>query len=296
MDNPVRGILLIVAATICFSTSDLMAKILSADLPAVEIAWIRYVVFTALAAMLVRQAGTGIVLRNPVQQVVRGLGLVGSAIFFMMSLRSLPMAEAATIGFASPVLITILSVPFLGERVDWRRWVAVGAGILGVIVVVRPGTGMFQMAAIWGLSSSMSWAVATILTRKMSGAQAATMLLWSAMTGLVVLSLLLPFVFVRPTLWQVGFGMLLGVVASSGQYLMVFAYRHAPASLLAPFSYLQLIWAVVSGYLVFDTLPDEWTLGGAGIIALSGLAAARSRAPTSNPASAPARVTASRAA
>jgi drug/metabolite transporter (DMT)-like permease len=276
VDAPLRGIALFIAATICFSTSDTMAKVLSTDLPAIEIAWIRYIVFVILASGLVYRSGLGIHVRKPGWHVVRGLGLVGSAIFFMLSLRSLPLAEAATIGFASPLLITALSVPFLGEVVGRKRWAAVIVGMLGVLVVVRPGSAAFQPAALFGLASSLSWAVATILTRKMSGQHAAAMLLWSAVTGLVVLTVSLPFVFVWPSARDVGLAMVLGVVASTGQYLMVFAYRHASASLLAPFAYTQLLWAVIAGWLVFHTLPDIWTLGGGAIIAASGFFAARS--------------------
>jgi drug/metabolite transporter (DMT)-like permease len=276
VEKPLRGILLFVAATIFFSTSDTMAKVLSAHLPAVEIAWIRYIVFVFLASMLVRRSGLGVRVRKPAWHVMRGLGLVGSAIFFMLSLRSLPLAEAATIGFASPLLITALSVPFLGEVVGRRRWAAVVIGMLGVLVVVRPGSEAFQPAALFGFASSLSWAVATILTRKMAGQPAAAMLLWSAVTGLIVLTALLPLVYVTPYLWEVGFALILGVVASTGQYLMVFAYRYAPASLLAPFAYGQLLWAVIGGWLVFRTLPDVFTLVGGGIIAASGFIAARS--------------------
>lgn len=276
MDRPLRGILLIVAATMFFSTSDTMAKVLSARLPAVEIAWIRYVVFVSLSGVLVGRSGLGIAVRKPLWHVVRGLGLVGSAIFFMLSLRALPLAEAATIGFASPLLITILSVPLLGEIVGARRWAAVVVGLLGVLVVVRPGSAAFQPAALYGLASSLSWAVATILTRKMAGQHPAAMLLWSAVTGLIVLTGLMPLVFVMPTAWEIGFALILGVVASTGQYLMVYAYRHASASLLAPFSYVQLLWAVIGGWLVFQTLPDIWTLAGGTLIAATGFIAARS--------------------
>jgi drug/metabolite transporter (DMT)-like permease len=276
MDRPLRGILFFIAATMCFSTSDTMAKVLSEHLPAVEIAWIRYTVFVSLSAMLVRRSGLGITVRKPLWHVVRGLGLVGSAIFFMLSLRSLPLAEAATIGFASPLLITILSVPLLGEVVGARRWAAVVIGMLGVLVVVRPGSAAFQPAALYGLASSLSWAVATILTRKMAGQHPAAMLLWSAVTGLIVLTGLMPLVFVTPTAREVGLALVLGVVASTGQYLMVFAYRHASASLLAPFSYAQLLWAVIGGWLVFQTLPDIWTLAGGAIIAATGFIAVRS--------------------
>lgn len=275
MDNPLRGILLIIAATICFSTSDTMAKVLGQSLPTIELAWIRYIVFVTMACVNLRRAGAGIAVRNPLMQVVRGLGLVGSALFFVQSLRSLPLAEAATIGFVSPVLITILSVPFLRERVTSRRWAATIVGLLGVLVVIRPGSAASQPAAFWGLGSAMAWSVAIILTRKMSGGNVATMLAWSSATGLLLLTALLPLVWVPPTAGQVLFGVALGVVATTGQFLMVHAYRYAPASLLAPFSYGQLLWAVVGGYLVFHTLPDIWTLIGGTIIAASGIAAAR---------------------
>jgi len=143
-------------------------------------------------------------------------------------------------------------------------------------VVMRPGGAAFQPAALWGLGSAGSWAVATILTRKLQPIPPAAMLLWSSVTGLVLLLALLPFVFVPVSLVDLGKTILLGVIASSGQLLMVMAFRHAPASLLAPFSYLQLLWAIFFGWLVFASLPDVWTLVGGVIIAISGLLAARS--------------------
>jgi drug/metabolite transporter (DMT)-like permease len=283
MDNPLRGILLIIAATICFSTSDVMAKVLGATMPTIELAWIRYIVFVVMAGAMVWHSKSPVSVRNPGMQVVRGLGLVGSALFFVQSLRSMPLAEAATIGFVSPVLITILSVPFLGEKVNARRWAAVIVGLLGVMVVVRPGGAAFQPAAFWGISSSLAWSVAVILTRKMSGGNAATMLLWTSLTGLAVLTLLLPWAWVQPSTGQVAFGALMGVVATSGQFLMVHAYRHAAASLLAPFSYGQLLWAVLGGWVVFAALPDIWTLVGGSVIAASGVAAVRSGRATATP-------------
>ena len=273
MDNPLRGIGLIVTATILFSFSDTMAKYLSQSLPVVEIAWIRYVAFVGLAGSLDARSGPGrFRARRPALQVLRGLGLVGSAIFYMLAIRSMPMAEAAAVSFVSPVLITILSVPVLGEVVGARRWVAVVVGLLGVLVVVRPGTAAFQPAALFALLSSLCWAGASVLTRKMSVAErATTTLLWSAVTGLVVLSVMLPAEAIRPSADKLALCVVLGVVASTGQYLMVLAYRHAAASILAPFSYLQLIWATALGWLVFGAWPDFWALVGATVIVVSGL-------------------------
>ena len=273
MENALRGIVLLILATVLFSMSDAMAKYLSATLPAVEISWIRYGTFIVFAALLALPAGRRrLRVRSKLLQVIRGLMLVASAVLFILALPHLPLADAASIGFASPILITVLSVPMLHETVGIRRWAAVIVGFLGVLVVIRPGTGAFEPAALLVLGSSLAWAFATILTRRMAGADdAATTLLWSAVTGFVVLTILLPFQFVMPSFGAFALTLVLGIIASSGQYLMVLAYRHANASLLAPFSYSQLIWSTTLGYLVFGTFPDAWTGVGAAIIAASGL-------------------------
>jgi drug/metabolite transporter (DMT)-like permease len=271
-DNPLRGVALIVAATMCFSLSDVMAKYVGQYLPPVELTWIRYVVFVGMAVTWFMASGRrSIRVRNPGLQVSRGAALVGSAIFFIVALGQLPLADAAAIGFVAPLMITALSVPMLGEVVGVRRWAAVAVGFIGVLVVVRPGTGAFEPGAVWVLLSSSSWAIASILTRRISGSDAATTLLWSSVTGLVILTCLLPFSFVVPAPWEVLFCAVLGLVAGSGQFLMVQAYRHAGAALLAPLSYGQMVYAVVLGYLVFRALPDEWTLVGAAIIIASGI-------------------------
>jgi drug/metabolite transporter (DMT)-like permease len=275
-DNRLRGILLILGAMGLFSLSDAMAKFLGTSVPAVEIAWLRYVVFVAMTVTMLRTAGARLRVRSPGLQILRGVMLVSSAVCFMVAIRTLPLAEAASIGFVSPLLITALSVPLLGEVVTARRWGAVALGLVGVLVVVRPGSAAFQPAALFALGSAASWAVCMIVTRKISGIHAATTLVWSSVTGLVLLSMALPFDFVRPTALQLGIGLALGVVASSGQALLVLAYRLAPASLLAPFSYTQMLWAVLYGYLLFGALPDPYTLVGAAVIAVSGVITVRS--------------------
>lgn len=282
MDNPLRGIALLIGATMFFSVSDSIAKLLGQSLPAIEITWIRYVVFVVMAAMLMLPRGplgTRTVLllrrlkvRSPWLQLARGLGLVLSAVLFIEALKFLPLADASSVGFVSPLLITALSVPLLGEVVGIRRWLAILVGLCGVLVIVQPGTGAFQPAALLVVASSSAWAVASVLTRKMASTDdAATTLLYSAVSGLVLLTALLPFDYVPPDGRQVLLCLALGIIASTGQYLMVLAYRYAAASLLAPFSYVQLIWATTLGWLVFDALPDRWTLLGAAIIVASGL-------------------------
>lgn len=144
--------------------------------------------------------------------------------------------------------------------------------MLGMLVVVRPGMGGFQLAALFGVASSFCWALALIITRKISGSDTPqTTVLWSAAIGTAVLTLMLPFVAVWPTLEQLGWSLILGVFASGGQWLVILAHRIAPASLLAPFFYSQLLWATGLGFLAFGNLPDGWTITGAAIIIASGL-------------------------
>lgn len=273
MDNSLRGIALIVGATMLFSISDAIAKLLGQDLPEVEIGVFRYIIFVTMAAVFCAHAK----IRPwrvavPGAQIWRGLGLVLSALCFIEALRHMPLADAASVGFVSPLLITALSVPMLGEVVGIRRWTAVAVGFLGVLIVMRPGTGAFQIESLWVLGSSSSWALASVLTRQMAGKDnAATTLLWSSAVGLIVVTLMLPFVWVVPTVRDLWLCAALGVIASSGQFLLVQAYRHAEATTLAPFSYVQLAWSVSLGYLLWGTLPDAWTWVGAAVIVASGI-------------------------
>jgi drug/metabolite transporter (DMT)-like permease len=269
-DDPIKAIALAVSATVLFGSSDTISKYLSGSLPIVEFIWIRYVLFLITAACLVRRRS--ILPRNPGLQITRGLCVVGSSILFVYGVRQMTMAQATTISFLSPLLITILSIPLLGETVGPRRWAAVGVGMLGMLVVVRPGLGGFQPAALFGVASAFCWALALIITRKISNSDTPqTTVLWSAGIGTAVLSLILPFQAIWPTPKQLGLSLVLGVLASGGQWVVILAHRIAPASLLAPFFYGQLLWVSVLGFLVFGNLPDIWTIVGAAIIAASGL-------------------------
>jgi drug/metabolite transporter (DMT)-like permease len=269
-DDPIKAIVLAVSATVLFGSSDTISKYLSGSLPIVEFIWIRYVLFLITAACLVRRRS--ILPRNPGLQITRGLCVVGSSILFVYGVRQMTMAQATTISFLSPLLITILSIPLLGETVGPRRWAAVAVGMLGMLVVVRPGLGGFQPAALFGVASAFCWALALIITRKISNSDTPqTTVLWSAGIGTAVLSLILPFQAIWPTPKQLGLSLVLGVLASGGQWVVILAHRIAPASLLAPFFYGQLLWVSVLGFLVFGNLPDIWTIVGAAIIVASGL-------------------------
>jgi drug/metabolite transporter (DMT)-like permease len=272
-DDPLKAIVLAISATVLFGSSDTISKYLSGSLPIVEFIWIRYVIFLAMALFLAgRLPRRSVRPHNPGLQIVRGLCVAASSVLFVYGVRQMTMAQATTISFLSPLLITVLSIPLLGETVGPRRWAAVAAGMLGMLVVVRPGMGGFQPAALFGVASSACWALALIITRKIAISDTPqTTVLWSAAIGTAVLTVLVPFEAVWPTLWQLGWSLVLGTLASGGQWLVILAHRLAPASLLAPFFYSQLLWVTGLGFLVFGNLPDQWTLAGASIIIASGL-------------------------
>ena len=272
VQRPARGIALILASTTFFAASDVLTKALANSLPAFEITWIRYVVFSSLILPVLLATSGGARSRRPGLQVVRGFGTVLSSLLFAAGVAVLPIAEASAINFVSPILITALSIPLLGEAVGWRRWTAALAGLVGVLIVIRPGASTFATASLLPLAAAASWAGAAVVTRMMSGAdRPITTLAYSALVGTAVTSLIVPFVWVLPTKAELGLGVGIGLLSTAGHWLVVLAYRHAAASTIAPFSYVQLIWAGVLGFLVFGSVPDLCTVAGASIIALSGL-------------------------
>jgi drug/metabolite transporter (DMT)-like permease len=273
-DSPSRGILLILAATMIFSIADTIAKLLTADLAAVQINWTRYLVSSIMAlAISVRSPGHPFRAVHPKIQLVRGLCVTCSSLLFVLAISVIPLAEAASIGFAAPLVVTILSIPLLGEIVGIRRWAAVGAGFLGVLIVLRPGSGAFQLQSLFALAGACTWALALVLTRRMAGTmeRGATTMLWSSVTGLAILSMMLPFHFRAPGFRTLALLLLMSVLGSAGQWLVILAHRHGPASTLAPIFYIQLLWTTLGGYLAFSAIPDHWTFLGASIIIGSGL-------------------------
>lgn len=252
-----------------------MAKYLSrTGMPSVEIAWIRFLVFVVILLPIVLAPASGNPMRStrPLLQVFRGLGLLCSSIFFIMALGYLPIAEATATGFISPLFVTGLSVLFLGEKVGLRRWTATIAGLLGVLIIVRPGTAAFQPGTIFPIISALGWATALVLTRKISGAdRAITTMAFSAITGFLLLSVIVPFYWIVPSWTQIALGVGIGVAATVGHWIVVLAFRYADASVLAPFSYVQLVWVTLIGFFLFGEVPDAVAFAGAAIIIASGV-------------------------
>jgi drug/metabolite transporter (DMT)-like permease len=209
---------------------------------------------------------------RPGLQVMRGIVLLSSSLFFISGLRFLPIAEASATGFVAPLFVTALSIVFLRESVGVRRWLATAVGLIGVLIILRPGSSAFHAAAFFPIVSAMAWACTLIMTRMLSGREhAITTMAYSSIVGVCVISALVPLVWVAPTWHDILFGIFIGVASTAGQWIVVLAFRYADASVLAPFSYTQLLWVSILGFVIFGEVPDIWTVTGAAFIVASGL-------------------------
>ncbi|MBN9005044.1 MAG: DMT family transporter [Rhizobiales bacterium] len=274
VDRPFRGIALILTSTLFLGTSDVTAKYLSHTLPAIEIAWLRFLVFALIMVPAMIPGSPLFALKTGCfnLQIMRGATLLGSSLFFISGLKFLPIAEASATAFVSPLFVTALSIVFLSEKVGVRRWIATAVGLFGVLVILRPGSGAFHLAALFPIVSALSWAGTLIMTRMMSGSERAiTTMTYSSIVGLWILSLLVPYVWVTPGWEAILLGILIGVSSTAGQWIVVLAFRYADASVLAPFQYIQLLWVSIFGFLLFSEVPDIWTITGAAFIIGSGL-------------------------
>ena len=273
-DHPFKGIALILASTVFLGASDVTAKYLSATLPSVEIAWIRFLTFALIMSPAMFRGSPLFALRTERLglQLMRGAALVGSSLFFISGLRYLPIAEASATGFVAPLFVTALSIVFLSEKVGVRRWLATAVGLLGVLIILRPGTSAFHVAAFFPLVSAVAWACTLIMTRIMSGSERAiTVMTYSSIAGVCILTALVPLVWVTPSWHDIMFGVFIGIASTTGQWIVVLAFRYAGASVLAPFSYTQLLWVSILGFLIFGEVPDVTTVTGAAFIVASGL-------------------------
>jgi drug/metabolite transporter (DMT)-like permease len=272
-DNPLKGILLMNVAMFLLAGMDGISKTLAADYAVPQILSVRFLIFCLFALAIARPRSLRAAFRSkhPYLQIARSLIITIEVGVFILAFRYLPLADTHAIAGIAPLLVTALAVPFLGEKVGMRRWTAIGIGFLGLLIIVRPGIGVFNPAALIALAGAVLWSVYQILVRKVSDDDAATSLLYMAVIGAVVMTALAPFFWKPPdtTGWLLLLS--LGVVGSLGHYILILAFRAAPASTLQPFHYIVLLWATAIGYWVFGDLPDAWTILGAAIIAGSGL-------------------------
>jgi drug/metabolite transporter (DMT)-like permease len=276
----IKGIPLAMTAVFCFAIMDTMAKYLGKFYPVLFLVWARYMVHMLIMLVWLAPSMKWDLVRTqqPWLQVLRGLFLVGSTCFFFQALRLMPMAEASAIGFIAPLLVTLLAVPILKEKISRRRWIAVIIGFIGVMIIIRPGGKVFSPAALLPAATALCFSLYQIITRKVHTENPRTSLFYSALVGSLALTIVLvasylldPFPLYAPTLWHSVLILALGAIGGMGHFVLIRALRKAPASVLAPFYYTQLVWIILFGYLAFGDFPDGWTLLGILVIVGSGL-------------------------
>ncbi|MHC2664867.1 drug/metabolite transporter (DMT)-like permease [Bradyrhizobium diazoefficiens] len=219
VDHPFKGIALILLSTVFLGCSDITAKYLSTSLPSIQITWIRFLTFALMFTPVMLPASPLYAMRTQRLglHVMRGAALLGSSLFFITGLRFLPIAEASATGFVAPLFVTALSIVFLGEKVGMRRWFATALGLIGVLIILRPGTSAFHLAAFFPVVSAACWAGTLILTRMMSGREAViTTMAYSSLTGLAILTAMVPFVWVTPSWTAIALGIFIGVALHRG--------------------------------------------------------------------------------
>lgn len=273
-ENKPVALLLLLLTTVMFATGDSIAKLAVGTLHPVQMLFVRCAIVVAFTVpYALWKIGPAVFhTDHPKTQIFRGFAILGSSFLFVSGLSHLPLADASAINFVWPLLITVLSVLMLKEKVGVRRWAATLLGFAGMLLIIRPGTSAFQMAALYPLGAALLWSFAAVVTRSVSAHdRAATTLVWTSLVMLAGATVLIPF-FWRPMTGQEWLLMsLIGGISIVGHSMLVFAYERASASFLAPFSYAQLVWATILGYLVFGSLPDRWIAAGAILIVASGI-------------------------
>jgi drug/metabolite transporter (DMT)-like permease len=271
-DRPLVGIGFMVLAVALLTAMDGIAKYLTQSLPIAEVVWARYA-FNLLVLLAVLPAWRVAVwrTRQAPLQVVRGLMMIVATGFMFLSLTLLPMAETYAITYISPLLVAVMAVIWLREAVGVARWAAMAAGFVGVLIVIRPGSGLFGLAALAPIGAASAFAVYQLATRMLARDLVLVTMFYSAVVGTVVTSLFLPFAWRPPGLEALGLMVLMGGLGLVGQLAMIRAFALGPASTISPFIYTQIVVAALFGFVVFGDTPDLYTWLGAGVVAPSGL-------------------------
>jgi drug/metabolite transporter (DMT)-like permease len=273
--NRLAGIGLMCGALVCFAALDTTAKYLVETIDMLQIIWARFTgafVFTVLFVNPLTRPGV-ITVGRPVLQLARAALLLASTFLNFIAIRSLQLDQTAAIMFSTPFFIAALAGPILGEWIGLRRWLAILVGFAGVLVVMRPGLTGFQVAMMFSLGAAICYALYNIITRLLARTDSTeTTVLYSNLFGVAVTCPLLPFVWTTPSdALHIFLLIAMGAFAAFGHFLLVVAHRLAPAPVLAPFIYTQIVWLSLSGFLVFGNVPSEFTLAGAAIVIASGL-------------------------
>lgn len=273
-DRPALGIVLMLTGIAGFAVMDAVIKWLTADYSIVQVAALRSWFGLPLLSLVALRGGGLSLLRTqrPLAHVGRFLLVLGLSLSFFWALSQMKLADAIAITFAAPIFITALSVPLLQETVGSHRWAAVGVGFVGVLVMLRPGLGVFQWAALSVLASVVFYSLLMITTRAFKRTESTASLMLYPQLGMSMAGVFaVPFFWVTPNLVDLGLFAIAGMFGSVGVMCITQAFRLAPASVITPFEYTALLWATLLGFLLWGDLPDAVTLAGAAIVVASGL-------------------------
>ena len=271
---PGRAILCMLLGVAVLTANDALLKWMTGGYHVVQIMFCRGLfVFIPMALLIWRGGGlrslhTG----NPKGHLIRALLVILGTFLFVSGLKHLPLTDAIAIAFAGPLFIAALAPPLLGEHVGWRRWMAVLAGFIGIVIIMRPGGSIFQWAALFPLAASLTGALRDILTRGMSATDTSVALLFYTSLGVILASMV-----VLPLVWQPvplktwGWFAVNGLLIGSAHYLMIETFRYGEAALVAPFKYSGVVYAAILGYLVWGDIPDLRTVIGVTVVITAGI-------------------------
>jgi len=274
VDRPVLGIALMLAGIAGFSIMDAIVKWLTADYSVAQVVALRsWFGLPLLCLFALYQGGLKTLrTRRPLVHVGRYLLVLALSFSFFWALSQMKLVDAIAITFAAPIFITALSVPLLKEPVGLHRWFAIGIGFCGVLIMLRPGMGVFQWAALVVLGSAVVYALLMITTRAFKSTESTAALMLYPQLGMSLTGIAFaPYFWVTPSLGDFGLFALAGLFGSVGVMCLTHAFRLGPAAVISPFEYSALIWATLLGFLLWGELPDKYTLVGAGVVISSGL-------------------------
>jgi len=272
---PLSSITMIVGSVLCFSALDSIIKTLAPNYPIPFLVWARWGVQTL--ALLIwwgpQMKGRLFSTQKLPVQLFRGVVLVGSSFFFMTALKYLPLAEATALNYSTPAIVTLMAAMVLHERLNKASIGFVLAGVVGMLLIVRPGADVFQGASLLALGSALCYSIFQILTRTVVDDDPRVSLFYPALVGTLLATLCVPFVEMPHDIATTDIALLVAgaLVGTCGHFMFILAFRHGAVSALTPFTYFQIVFATLIGWLLFGAFPDAWALSGMAIIAGSGL-------------------------
>ncbi|MBI4985350.1 MAG: DMT family transporter [Rhodocyclales bacterium] len=274
--RPLLGIGLMLLAVLCFAALDATSKTLSQTFAVPLLVWARYAFHLLMMLLFLAPSMKWklVATRRPRLHIVRALLLVGTTGFAMVAIRTMPLAEATAIVFVTPLAVAVLAGPMLGERVGRNRWIALLFGFCGMLLVARPGGAMSPAGIAWALAAAACYTLYQIQTRQLAATEDTwTMLFYTALVGTVAMSLGLPLFWSNelPTPTEALMIASLGIYGGTGHFMLIRAFRFAPASTLAPFVYSQLVYAALFGWMFYDHIPDAVSVAGMAVIAGSSI-------------------------